>query len=269
VGETLQTVQELIDESGPVDVTWIYEQWRDELATLMARVTERFELTQDPSTRGLEVAGELGAGIHGQSQCFVGPEIDWLVYSWMADPKNGFANLHLTISPSAAVDVPTYGLAFANFGRRPWAYVDSVPRRELMVNREYYFKYFEPLNAQWMRWRQDPGLDYFTSPTAYIRATVSPTAFCFSGQMDQPTVDTFMSTAREHLDRWIGWMDGADPVPVAERPALQAHTTAMRRTIAELDPANAVAIRLFGQQTCDRLVESLWGAHREIAHPGL
>ncbi len=270
MGETLQTVQELIDESGPVDVTWIYEQWRDELAGLMATVQDRFELTQDPSTRGLEVAGELGSGIHGQVQCYSGPEIDWLVYSWMADPKNGFANLHLTISPSAAVDVPMFGLAFANFGRRPWAYIDSVPRRELMVNRDYYFTYYEPLNEEWMRIRsQQTELDYFTSPTAYIRATVSPTAFCYSGPMTQETIDTFLTTAKTHLGRWIGWMDQAEPLPVEQRAAMQAHTLDARRTIAELDPANSVAIRLFGQDICDKLVESLWGAHRELPFPGL
>ena len=117
--------------------------------------------------------------------------------------------------------------------------------------------------------REQPELDYFTSPTAYIRATVSPTAFCYSGVMEQKTIDTFMSTAHTHLDRWIGWMDEAPPVPVSERAALAAHTVNIRRTISELDPANAVATRLFGQDICDRLVQALWGADRALPHPGL
>ena len=42
VGETVKTVQELIDELGPVDVTWIYEQLRERLAGLMKKVNDRF-----------------------------------------------------------------------------------------------------------------------------------------------------------------------------------------------------------------------------------
>ena len=87
MGETLKTVQELIDESPVVDVTDMYGQWRDALEDLLKKVTDRFELKQDGSTKGLEVEGEIGSGIHGKVACFAGAEIDWLVYSWMADPK--------------------------------------------------------------------------------------------------------------------------------------------------------------------------------------
>jgi Red chlorophyll catabolite reductase (RCC reductase) len=253
-----------------VDVTWIYEQWRDELASLMQLVADRFELEQDPSTNGLEVAGELGSGIHGQVQCFAGPDIDWMVYSWMADPKNGFANLHLTISPGAHVDLPTFGLAFANFGIRPWGFVDSVPRRDLTTNPDYHDRYYGSINERWLEIRRDnPQLDWFTSPTSYIRAVTSPTAFCYSGPMEQKTVDIIQGYGREHLERWIGWWDGAEPTPVEERAALSAYTEDARRTIAVLDPANSVAVRLFGQDICDSLVSALWGADRTLPRAGV
>jgi hypothetical protein len=270
VGETLSTVEQLVAESGPVDVTWIYEQWRDQLASLMQLVADRFELEQDPSTNGLEVAGELGSGIHGQVQCFAGPDIDWMVYSWMADPKNGFANLHLTISPGAHVDLPTFGLAFANFGIRPWGFVDSVPRRDLTTNPDYHDRYYGSINQRWLEIRRDnPQLDWFTSPTSYIRAVTSPTAFCYSGPMEQQTVDIIQGYGREHLERWIGWWDTAEPTPVEERAALSAYTEDARRTIAILDPANSVAVRLFGQDICDSLVSALWGADRRLPRAGV
>ena len=269
MGETLQTVQQLIDESGPVDVTWIYEQWREKLAELMTMVTDRFELEVDPSTNGLEVAGELGSGIHGQVQCFAGPEIDWMVYSWMADPKNGFANLHLTISPGAHVDLPIFGLAFANFGVRPWGFVDSVPRRNLATNFDYHAKYYGSLNDRWLQIRtENPQLDWFTSPMAYIRAVTSPTAFCYSGPMTQQTVDIIMGAANEKLDRWLGWLDDADPVAPADQPALLQHTENMRRIVAELDPANSVGERLFGKEVVDNLVAALAGANRTLPRAG-
>ena len=267
MGETLSTVQELIDESGPIDVTHIYEEWRDSLAGLMEQVKSRFELTLDPSTNGLEVAGEIGSGIHGQVQCFSGPDIDWMVYSWMADPKNGFANLHLTISPGAHVDVPGFGLAFANFGARPWGFVDCIPRRDIVTNRDYYFKYYEHLNQGWMDIRRNnPKLDWFTSPMAYIRAATSPIAFCYSGPMEQETTDIIIKTGQERMNDWLAFWDDPTPVPADEQEAMKDHTVAIRRTVSELDPANHIAIRLFGQGIADQLVEALWGAHRTLPH---
>jgi len=267
VGETLATVQELIDESGPIDVTDIYEQWREALAGLMHQVESRFDLKLDPSTNGLEVAGEIGSGIHGQVQCFSGPDIDWMVYSWMADTKNGFANLHLTISPGAHVDIPGFGLAFANFGARPWGFIDLFPRRDLVTDTDYYFKYYDQLNAGWLELRRNnPWLDWFTSPTAYIRAATSPIAFCYSGPMEQRTTDIIIKSAQERMNDWLGFWDNPTPVPVSEREALLNHTVDIRRKVAELDPANHIAVRLFGEETANNLVEALWGAHRTLPH---
>ena len=60
MGETMVTVEELVAQSGPVDVTWVYEQWREKLAGMMAKLQDRFELVLDPSTNGLEIEGERG-----------------------------------------------------------------------------------------------------------------------------------------------------------------------------------------------------------------
>jgi hypothetical protein len=270
VGETLKTVQELIDESPVVDVTDMYDQWRAELEKLMGKVRDRFELTQDPSTKGLEVEGEIGSGIHGQVQCFAGPEIDWLVYSWMADPVRGFANLHLTISPGAQNDLPVFGMAFANFGIRPWSYIDLLPRRDMAVDTDYYFKYYDSGNQHWLDIKRDnPQFDWFTSPTAYIRNVVSPNAFLYSGPFEQRTTDVMIAEAHYQLDRWLGWWDDEPrEVPVEERPAFGKYTEDLRRTIAVLDPANDQGERLFGSETTDLLVATLWGRDRELPHAG-
>ena len=269
MGETFVTVEELVAQSGPIDVTWIYEQWRVKLAELMGKISDRFELVQDPSTNGLEVAGEIGSGIHGQVQCFAGPEIDWMVYSWMADPKNGFANLHITISPGPQVDLPLFGMAFACFGERPWGFIDYGARRETAVNSDYYFKYYEPLNERWMDVRRsNPQLDWFLSPSGYVRQVMSPMAFCYSGPHEQKTVDIIQGEAEFYLDNWMKMFDDAAPVPVDEQPALLAYTEGWRSEVARLDPANSVATKLFGQDICDQLVTALGGLERKLPHAG-
>ncbi len=40
-----------------------------------------------------------------------------------------------------------------------------------------------------------------------------------------------------------------------------------RKTIAERDPANIMAVRFFGQELTDRLVRALWGGDRELPRP--
>ena len=106
-----------------------------------------------------------------------------MVYSWMADPKNGFANLHLTISPGAHVDLPIFGLAFANFGIRPWGFVDSVPRRNLATNCDYHDQVLRldqrPLAADPPR--EPPARLVHLAHGLHPRRSPSRTAFCYSG----------------------------------------------------------------------------------------
>lgn len=268
MAETICTVEELVAEGSGNDVTWLYEQWRDELANLLGKVQNRFELEQDPSTKGLEVEGEIGRGVHGQVQCFAGPDIDWMVYSWMADPKRGFCNLHLTISPGAHVDLPLFGMAFAVFGPYPWAYIDYGARRDIATNPAYHNKYYGPLNQHWIDLRKEHeqrDMRWFTSPNSYIRAVCGPSAFCYSGPMEQEMVSLIKSEANLYLDTWLGfWDDDSNQVPVDERDAMAQYTLDWRRSIAEGDPANSVADALFGSETTDLLVSTLWGRDRVL-----
>mgnify|MGYP006267628771 FL=1 len=271
MGETLVTVEELVAQSGggTVDVTWVYEQWREKLAGMLAKINDRFELHLDESTQGLEHEGPIGSGIHGQVQCFAGPEIDWMVYSWMANPKQGFANLHITISPGPQVDLPIFGLAFACFGERPWGYIDLGARREADVNTEYFFKYYQPLNQRWLDLRRDnPQLDWFMSPSAYVRQVMSPVAFCYSGPPEQRTVDLIQGEADFMLDTWLGYFDIAEKVAPQDQPKLLKYTEDWRATVAELDPANSVAVSLFGQDITNQLVNALGGRNRTLPHAG-
>ncbi|MCP5098608.1 MAG: oxidoreductase, partial [Chloroflexi bacterium] len=69
-------------------------------------------------------------------------------------------------------------------------------------------------------------------------------------------------------DCWLGWFDNADPVPAAEQAALATRDLYMRQTICERDPANAIADRLFGKETADELVKTLWGGNRTLPRAG-
>ena len=69
--------------------------------------------------------------------------------------------------------------------------------------------------------------------------------------------------AHEMLDRWLGWLDEAETVPVVERPALAERDLKLRRAIAERDPVNALVERMYGKETEEALVRALWGGDRK------
>ena len=46
----------------------------------------RFETTRDPSTLGLETYGTYPDGPGGSLAAYSGPEVDWLVHSWLGNP---------------------------------------------------------------------------------------------------------------------------------------------------------------------------------------
>ncbi|MBD3886667.1 hypothetical protein IFO70_33960 [Phormidium tenue FACHB-886] len=58
--------------------------------------------------------------------------------------------------------------------------------------------------------------------------------------------------------RWLTWVKQAEPVPVDRRTLLAEPDLQMRRTIAERDPGNAVAVQIFGTELAEQLIRSLW-----------
>jgi hypothetical protein len=221
VAETFKGVQDFVDESGAsVDVTPAYTALWELVDELRVKVEKRFELTRDPSTEKFEeYAGDdgEGGGPRGTIRAYSGPEIDWMVHSWIANPKASFTNIHLTIWLGPQVKVPHFGLAFGTFPA-VWCYIDSVPRSDLMVDLEHLDTYYEPVNE-------------------------------------------------EHLDRWLRWVDEAPPTDPAERPALAARDEAIRRNVAERDPANVMGVRYFGEEMTADLVRALWGGDRVLPRP--
>lgn len=266
---TLKYVQEHLDEACPSDVSATFADWTALVESLKDKVAARFELERDPSTEILENFddGGTGSGARGRVRGYTGPEIDWMVHSFMENAELGFCNVHLTIWLGSQVKVPHFGMALGCFPQG-WVYLDSVPRSYLVTDTDSFDRYYEPVNTRWEQVRNDHDwLEPFVSRSAFVRAGLSPTALCYMADADQRMTDLVTQLATEHLDRWLGWVDAAEPVPVEERSALASSDEAIRRNIAERDPANVMGDRYFGAETTQRLVRSLWGGDRALPRP--
>ncbi|MGI9622771.1 MAG: hypothetical protein ACR2PK_08040, partial [Acidimicrobiales bacterium] len=236
---------------------------------LMAKLQARFGLTRDPSTEDLESYKGEADYPSGRLAAYVGPEVDWLVHSWIGNPPLGFTNMHVTVWLGPHIDVPHLGIAW---GTLPdlWFYIDYNPRSDLMLDTEALDKYYAPLNDEFLDLRADEGLRPFTSKALYVRQALSDVAVCFTSpgegyQADR--LDQISDLAHARLDRWLEFVDEAEPVAEERRVQLAADDLTRRRNIAERDPANIMAVRFFGQELTDRLVRALWGGDRELPRP--
>ena len=250
-----------IDNRATFDALW------GTLGELFEKVSERFELHPDPSTADLQPYQAIdGSGAGGSLSTFVGPEIDWLVFSWVGNPRASFSNMHLTVNLSSKFDAPNLGLAL---GTAPdlFMYMDFFPRKDLVANPEYMDKYYRELNEEHLRLQDDAELTSFISRSLYMRVAQTPASLCFTAPDNARNMETVLGTARKLVDQWLVNFDKSAIVAEADRPAQAARDEFIRREIAVRDPMNALVERMYGQELTAKLVDALWGGRRELARP--
>ena len=264
--ENIKSVIELVDERPNLDMTSVFEQLVAIKQELRAKLNQRFALHYDPSAERFKAYKSLDGNAGGTQDNFSGPEIDWLVDSWIGNPKLSFSNMHLTRWLGPQTRVPHIGFAF---GTLPdiFVYMDYIPRSDTWVDLPYLDKYFEPVNQRFLEYRNQPGISPFISKALYVRQALSPVTLCYTAKPTAENVAYTRELAHELLDRWLQWVDEAPKVTAAERPALAARDLAVRRNICERDPANALGVRIFGAEMVEKLVRGLWGGDRMNPRP--
>lgn len=253
----------MLEQQTKLDNTAVFEYLWNLTKELRQKLDARFETHPDPSTKDLHsYSAQVGAA-HGSLNTFSGAEIDWLVHSWLRDPISGFSNMHLTVWLKPHIRVPHLACAFSTFPQLGILfYMDYIPRTDLFIDLEYLDRYYEPVNQTYLRLQGDSRFEPFISKTLYIRQAQSHTSLCYTFPEHEETLALVGTVAHEMLDRWLSWVDTAEVVAESARPALAERDLFVRRTIAERDPDNQVAVRFFGEAMTDKLVRSLWGGDR-------
>ncbi len=256
-----------IDANPGVDNSATFETLWGILGELFEKVRERFELEPDASTADLQPYEAIdGSGAGGFLSTFVGPDIDWLVFSWVGNPKMSFTNMHLTISLASKYDAPNLGLAF---GTTPdlFMYMDFVPRKDLAANPDYMDKYYSEINEEHLRLHEDDQLTTFISRDLYMRVTQTPSSICFTAPDSDQNMQTIRDTAHKLVDQWLANVDKSGEVAAADRTAQAERDELIRKEIALRDPMNEMVERMYGKETSDKLVNALWGGNRALPRP--
>jgi len=260
--DNLKSVRELIAERPDLDNTATFLQLRAIQDEVWAKIAARFALDRDASTLPFESYASPDGAATGTLQGYTGPEMDWAIKSWIGNPARSFCNLHITLWLGPQTRVPHFGLACGTFPVI-FFFLDYLPRLDVRLQPEYMDRYLQPVNERFLQLQADTRLKPFISQTTFVRAAVSPVGLNFIAPPNTPgVVETFRDCAHEMVDRWLGWMNDPEVVPEAERAALAADDLALRRNIAERDPANVVAEQIYGKAMADSLVRGLWGGDR-------
>ncbi|HKY14674.1 MAG TPA: hypothetical protein VJM33_07085 [Microthrixaceae bacterium] len=265
--ETTKSVNQIFDESPTTDSTEAFTRLWATMGDITDRVLSRFELQEDPSVADLATFGNP-VGPRGSLRAWSGPGVDWMINSWLGDPEAGFTNMHLTVWLGPDTDVPHLGMAWGTLPTL-WCFIDLLPRADLFVDLDYVDRYYEPVNDVYMSLKDDPEASPFVSRDTFTRVGVSQSAIC----VVLPTTDARIAQVGElanlRVGQWLDHLGEATPVPEPRRAALAERDLAMRRNIAERDPANSLAERFYGAELTARLVGSLWGDGRTLPRPGL
>jgi len=258
---TTQSLVDLLAAQPDVDSTgWFGKLW-DITRELSEKLTARFEVKPDGSTEKFASYTSLDGNAKGSLNTFVGPEIDWLVHAHIGNPKFSFTNMHFTVWLGPQTNAPHFGMAM---GTMPdiFFYFDYIPRVDLMVDLDYLDKYYEPVNAKWREFQDNPEYRPFVSRNVYMRTSVSQTGFVYLVKPTDKAVSEIRDLAHFMFDGWLKNVDEAPATADSERATLSARDLQIRRAIADRDPANVVGEQLFGKETADMLVRGLWGGDR-------
>jgi len=249
----------MIEQQPNADNTLVFEQLWSITQELRQKIEARFELQPEPVTGDLQEFSSPDGNVKGSLKAFSGREIDWLVHTCLT--QGNFTTMRLTAWLGSHIRVPHLAVELGTL-TNIFFYMDYIPRTDLVTDLEYLDRYYEPVNQTFLTLQADSRLSSFTSKSLYIRLFQSPISLCYTCSNTEDSLELIRTLAHEMLERWLSWIEEAEPVPEDARVALAKRDLLLRRTSAERDPGNQKAAQMLGVQLTDKLVRALWGDAR-------
>lgn len=266
-----KTIMEFLAENPDVDVNNAWERCWGIQTGIIDRIRERFEVSKDLSCEGREyftseVHPENGQ-LEGSFNSYTGENIDWLVHSWLGNRKRSILDINATAFLSQQTRVPHLTVIFGTIPRL-YFYAEYTPRMDLRTNPDYLNKYYEPVNKDFLEFRDHANWTRFVSHGTYLRSLMSPICVSSHAELNDENIDFCETYLQTFIDRWFGWLDEAETVPLSERDALQTYDLKVRELGYRNDPMNVLPIQIFGAEEANRMLEMRIGVDQIKAVSG-
>lgn len=246
-----KTIMEFLSENPDVDVSRAWERCWGIHSKIVERVQARFPVTRHPSCEGEEYFSSPDGQMEGSFQAYSGEQMDWLVHSWIGNRRASILDMNATAFLSQDNRVPHLCVIFGTIPRL-YFYAEYTPRVDLRTHYDYLVKYYEPVNAEFLKFRSDPTWTRFVSHGTYLRALMSPCATSSHAELNDDNIGTCEKYLETFVDRWFRWLDEAEEVPQEQRAAQQEYDYKVRELGYRTDPMNVLPQKIFGQKEFER-----------------
>ena len=253
-----KTIDQFLAENPNVDVSHAWERCWGILKDVKDQIAERFSVGLYPECIDREYYTSPNGEFEGSFQAWTGPELDWLVNSWLGNRKASILDMNATAFLGQDTDVPHLIMVFGTIPKL-FYYFDFTPRRNLMLDAGYLDRYYEPINQQYLALRGNPAFQWSVSHGAYMRSLTNPSTQSLTADLNDANIDVLEEYSQSMLQRWLQWLDHAAPLPEAERAAQQQYDFTVRRLGYERDPMNKLAVQVFGEGEVDRMLDLRMG----------
>lgn len=258
-----KTIMEFLAESPNVDVSRTWERCWGIHSKIVERIQARFPVKRFQQLPDEDYWTSPDGQLEGCFKAYTGPEVDWLVHSWLGNRKASILDMNASVALSQQTRVPHLGIIFGTIPRL-YFYAEYSPRVDLRTNYDYLLKYYEPANAEFLKFRADPAWTRFVSHGTYLRALMSPVATSAHAELNDDNISTCEKYLVGFVDRWFRWLDEAETVPEEERAALQDYDYTVRELAYRTDPMNVLPQKVLGMEEFNRRLEMRIGT-RQIA----
>ena len=253
-----KTIDQFLAENPDVDVSRAWERCFGILGGIKDRIAARFPVEKHPSCEGREYYTSPDGAFEGSFNAYTGPNngegVEWLVHSWLGNRKASILDMNATCFLGQETDAPHLIVIFGTIPKL-FFYADYVPRRDIRVDMDYLDRYYGGVvNDKFLELRGDADFHWSVSHGTYMRSLLSPVGLSIAGDLEDRNIDKLEAYATGFVDRWMGFLDAAEPVPQDQRPALQAYDHKLRALGYERDPMNKLAVQVFGADRVDNMI---------------
>ena len=253
-----KTIHEFLAENPNVDVSEHWKRLWGIQTGIIERVRDRFDVSKHPSCEGREYFTSKDEKMEGSFTGYSGTEVEWLVHSWIGNRKASILDINATVFLGQQTNIPHLIVIFGTVPKL-FFYADYTPRVDIRTDIDYVRRFYEPANAECLKFRSNPNWTWSVSHGTYLRGLLSPICLSMIGELNDENIDTCEAYLGPFLDRWFKWQDEVEPLPESERPAQRAHDHRVRELGYREDPMNALVVPVFGEAEFNRMLDLRMG----------